>query len=302
MFVVAHFHMVMGVAPILVIFGGDLPLVPQDHRADAERDAGPVPLLGHLPRRLCDLLPDALPGPAGRAAPLLRRSARRPSSRNRPQTLNAFITRRGADRRRRPDGVPVQPDLEPVQGQAGRRQSLERHHAGMADAARPRRGTATGARSCRWSIAGPMTTACPAPSRTSCRRTSRRPRGLRQEAGAMSVIITVLGCDSEHRRVVALATEARQPSPGWKQGRDRRPSRWRAHSPLPTAKIGLRRVPRRRHGRCSCSSSAHMPCGWRMGTGGPLPDAEAPVAEHGHAGPEQRSDAMGAECITSRRN
>ena len=30
----------------------DLPLVPEDHRADAERGDGPVPLLGHLPRRL----------------------------------------------------------------------------------------------------------------------------------------------------------------------------------------------------------------------------------------------------------
>ena len=31
-------------------------------------------------------------------------------------TLNAFITRRGPDRGLRPDGVPVQHDLEPVRG------------------------------------------------------------------------------------------------------------------------------------------------------------------------------------------
>ena len=36
---------------------GDLPLVPQDHRADAERYAGQVPLLGHVPR---DLLPSTI--------------------------------------------------------------------------------------------------------------------------------------------------------------------------------------------------------------------------------------------------
>ena len=85
MFVVAHFHMVMGVAPILVVFGGDLPLVPEGHRADAERDAWQVPLLDHVPRGLLDLLPDALSGPAGRAAPLLSSWARRPSSRHPPQ-------------------------------------------------------------------------------------------------------------------------------------------------------------------------------------------------------------------------
>ena len=70
MFVVAHFHMVMGVAPMMVIFGAHLPLVPQGDRPHAEREAGPAPFLGHLPRRLCDLLPDALSRPAWYPAPL----------------------------------------------------------------------------------------------------------------------------------------------------------------------------------------------------------------------------------------
>src|ERR687891_333806 len=39
-----------------------------------------------------------------------------------------------------------------------------------------RRGMATGARRCRWSIAGRTTIACQAPPRTSCRRTCRRIR------------------------------------------------------------------------------------------------------------------------------
>ena len=52
MFVVAHFHMVMGVAPILVIFGAIYHWYPEDHRADARRDAGQDPFLGHVPRRL----------------------------------------------------------------------------------------------------------------------------------------------------------------------------------------------------------------------------------------------------------
>src|SRR5262249_16325214 len=43
----------------------------------------------------------------------------------------------GIDRGLRPDGVPVQHDLEPVQGQAGRQQSLEGHHAGVANTRNP---------------------------------------------------------------------------------------------------------------------------------------------------------------------
>ena len=35
MFVVAHFHMVMGVAPILVVFGGIYHWYPEGHRPDA---------------------------------------------------------------------------------------------------------------------------------------------------------------------------------------------------------------------------------------------------------------------------
>ena len=51
---------------------GDLPLVSEGHRPHAERGARQVPLLGHVPRRLPDLLPDALSRPDGRAAPLSR--------------------------------------------------------------------------------------------------------------------------------------------------------------------------------------------------------------------------------------
>ena len=64
MFVVAHFHMVMGVAPIMVIFGAIYHWYPKITGRMLERGAGQVPLLGHLPRRLRDLLPDALSRPA----------------------------------------------------------------------------------------------------------------------------------------------------------------------------------------------------------------------------------------------
>ncbi len=72
MFVVAHFHMVMGVAPIMVIFGAIYHWYPEDHRANAERGPRPVPLLGDLRRLLRDLLSDALRRAGGRAAALSR--------------------------------------------------------------------------------------------------------------------------------------------------------------------------------------------------------------------------------------
>ena len=54
-FVVAHFHMVMGVSPILVVFGAIYHWYPEDHRPHAERHARQVPFLDHVPRHLCDL-------------------------------------------------------------------------------------------------------------------------------------------------------------------------------------------------------------------------------------------------------
>ena len=61
----------------------DLPLVPEGDRADAQRGDGQDPFLGHLPRRLRDLLPDALSRAAGRAAPLSRDRRDQLSSRHR---------------------------------------------------------------------------------------------------------------------------------------------------------------------------------------------------------------------------
>ncbi len=91
MFVVAHFHMVMGVAPILVIFGAIYHWYPKVTGRMLNDRIGQVPLLGHVPRCLCDLLPDALSRPAGYAAPLSRYRRNRfiPAS---AHDLNAFIS------------------------------------------------------------------------------------------------------------------------------------------------------------------------------------------------------------------
>ena len=72
MFVVAHFHMVMGVAPILVIMGAIYHWYPKITGRMYGRNARQDPFLGHVPRRLSDLLPDALSGIPGRAAAVLR--------------------------------------------------------------------------------------------------------------------------------------------------------------------------------------------------------------------------------------
>ena len=71
-FVVAHFHMVMGVSPILVVFGAIYHWYPEDHGQDVQRDARQVAFLDDLPRHLRDLPADALPRLPGCAAALLR--------------------------------------------------------------------------------------------------------------------------------------------------------------------------------------------------------------------------------------
>src|SRR5207247_3436912 len=103
------------------------------HRTHAERYAGQVSLLGHVPRDLRHLLPDALPGLSGRAAPVLR-----DGNHGFHPGIGADLERgdhhRGADRRCHPGGVHIQPDLELFQRQAGGWQPLARHDVGVANA------------------------------------------------------------------------------------------------------------------------------------------------------------------------
>ena len=91
-FVVAHFHMVMGVCADPGGVRGIYHWYPKVTGRMLNDTLGQVPFLGHVPRDLCDLLPDALSRPPGYAAALLRLWRALPSFRPRPQTLNAFIT------------------------------------------------------------------------------------------------------------------------------------------------------------------------------------------------------------------
>ena len=134
MFVVAHFHMVMGVAPILVIFGAIYHWYPKVTGRMLERDAGPVPFLGHVPRRLSDFLSHALSRPDGRAA-ALQRTDRHDDHDGVGPPPELVHQHHGVHRRLCPDGVPVQSDLEHPPWPGGRRQSVAGHDARMADAA-----------------------------------------------------------------------------------------------------------------------------------------------------------------------
>ena len=107
-FVVAHFHMVMGVSPILVVCGAIYHWYPKiTGRMTSDTD-GPDSLLGHVPRHLRDLPADALPRDPRRAAPLLRarRHLLHPAVRAHDERRHHD---RGAGRGRLPAAVPVQP-------------------------------------------------------------------------------------------------------------------------------------------------------------------------------------------------
>ena len=172
MFVVAHFHMVMGVAPILVIFGAIYHWYPKITGRMLDDTMGKIHFWVTFVGAYAIYLPDALSRPDGRAAPVLRagRDGVRPAVGGDAERVHHH---RGPDRRRRAAAVRLQHDRQPQAGQGGGRAIRGAPRRWNGRPRQRRRGTATGARSCRWSIAGPMTTACPAPPRISCRRTSR---------------------------------------------------------------------------------------------------------------------------------
>ena len=85
-FVVAHFHMVMGVSPILAVFGGIYHWFPKVTGRMMDETARPGALLGHVPRHVRHLLPDALPRLPRHAQALLQLRQLRSSSRSRRTT------------------------------------------------------------------------------------------------------------------------------------------------------------------------------------------------------------------------
>ena len=202
MFVVAHFHMVMAVAPILVVFGAIYHWYPKITGRMLNETLGkmhfwvtflgayaiffPMHYLGLLgvPRRYYELGETAfIPASA--------------------QTLNAFITIAAlivgaAQLVFLFNLVWSSSGAEPAGGNPGARPRWSGRRRTR------RRGTATGARSCRWSIAGPTTTACRAPPRTSSRRTSRRRRRTAEAARTMAITAAIPGRHRGDCRLVAV--------------------------------------------------------------------------------------------------
>ena len=115
-----------------------LSLVPEVNGTHVQRSRWVSFILGYVPRGLPDLLPDALHRTARSSAPVSRhrRSGVHPVIDPYAQCL---YHHHGFDRGLRPDGVPVQSRLEPVQGQAFRRQSMAGDNSGVADAGDPAR-------------------------------------------------------------------------------------------------------------------------------------------------------------------
>jgi len=203
MFVVAHFHMVMGMAPIFVIFGAIYHWYPKITGRMLNETLGqfhfwvtflgaysiyfPMHYLGLLgvPRRYFELGETAFIPPSA-------------------MTLNAFITAAALIVGFRANGVPVQSDLESVQGQAGRRQPLGCHHIGMANTRNPAgarqlgqgiaRGLSLGLRLQRAGRRAGFHTAKP----TSMRELGNRSRECRSH---------IPGSDRRHGGMVAVASK-----------------------------------------------------------------------------------------------
>ena len=133
-FVIAHFHMVMGVSPVMVLFGAIYHWFPKITGKMPNEMLGQHPLLDDVPRHVRDLPADALPRHPRHAAPLLRvrQHGLHPGSAhavNEAITIAAIVVGDGAG------DLPDQRVLQPAQGQAGGRQSVARDDARVADAA-----------------------------------------------------------------------------------------------------------------------------------------------------------------------
>src|SRR5439155_1638972 len=105
-------------------------LVPEDVRPDDGREAGEAALLADICRHLRHVLPDALPGDGGRAAPvLLAANVRFP-----PRVVGSEHVRLARGIRARPRAAHLRLQLypQPVPRAQGAGKSLAREHPGVA--------------------------------------------------------------------------------------------------------------------------------------------------------------------------
>ena len=163
MFVVAHFHMVMAIAPILVVFGAIYHWYPKVTGRMLDDTLGKIHFWITFVGTYAIYYPMHYLGFMG----VPRRYYAIDGHELHPR-FGALAERgdhdRRAGRRRGADLVPLQPGRELLQGRpSGGNPGTRRRSSGRRRRRRP--STATSARSCRSSIAGRTTTACRASSR-----------------------------------------------------------------------------------------------------------------------------------------
>ena len=206
----------------------DLPLVPEDHRPHAGRHARQDPLLDHFPRHLRDLSARCTTSAFSACRAATTRYGDTNFIPESAHALNECDHDRGVRRRRRADRVPLQPGLAAT-SRASRPAAIPgapRRSSGRRRTRRP--STATGARSCRSSIAGPTTTACRAqgglhPAERAAERGPAEPRTAARSTEAVHDLGARLHRAAHGRhRLVAVAPDAQRAAVGGAAARRRR--------------------------------------------------------------------------------
>ena len=168
-FVVAHFHLIMGVAAIFGIFCRHLFLVSRRCLAACSMSPSARCISGSRSSAStassCPCIFWALAGNPRRYADLTGVNYLAAAA------SGALLHHhRGDDYHHRPVAFPLQLLLQHEGRREGQRESVERHHARMVAFLRRRRSIILPA-TCRWSIAAPMNSAFPAPRRITFRST-----------------------------------------------------------------------------------------------------------------------------------
>ena len=262
MFVVAHFHMVMGVAPIMVVFGAIYHWYPKITGRMLNEAMGQFHFWVTFVGAYSDLLPHALCR-AGRRAPPLS-GTRRDGIHSR---LRAYAQRLHHVSQPSPSASRRWCSCSTCSGAC----ATARMRAEIRGAQRPsngrrrqrRRLTATGARRCLSSIAGPTTTASLVRRKISSRRTipgRPRPRqGWHERHPGLSA------GDRRHRRMVAQPAAADVQAvagAGFRRRISRNGIRHRCRRPRSASGYFSRSS-----AACSHFSRARISCAWNCRTG-----------------------------------
>ena len=263
MFVVAHFHMVMGVAPILVIFGAIYHWYPKITGRMLDETLGKIHFWITFLGAYAIFFPMHYLGLARRAAPLLRAGRDRLRPAIRRHALNIFITVAALIVGAAQVDLLLQPVLEPAPRQAGRRQSVARHVARMADAGDAARSRQLGQGAAgRLSLGLRLQRARRAGGFPAAERAAVEGRAL-----AMSVDGPVLRPDRRHRRHGGWRGRACC-SPPWLEEGEIADFPGAELSPRPPAgEGGARGVSRRRRLPVLAAVRGAFSCAWTRRTG-----------------------------------